>query len=129
MEIIHPPGRQVHTVVKKIEENAKGEMVPGRIVLSKEQVFDAIDGWHQGNNHMGQERTWTYCRQKYYNISQALVDHYSKTCIVCLKKNPVIEPVNGNRKPIESLTFRERFQFDLIDFHKIRKRGPFGVLM
>ena len=78
---------------------------------------------------MGQERTLTFCRQKYYSISQALVDHYSKTCIVWVKKNPVIEPAKGSRKPIKSPTSRERFQFDLIDFCKLRKRDPFGVIM
>ena len=66
--------------------------------MSKEQVFDAIDEWHQRNNHHGQEITWTYCCWKYYNVSQALVEHYIKTCIVCLKKKPVTEPAKGSRK-------------------------------
>jgi hypothetical protein len=40
------------------------------------EVFDAIDEWHLGNNHMGQERTWTYCRDKYFKVTQNLVKHY-----------------------------------------------------
>jgi hypothetical protein len=44
-----------------------------------EEVFDAIDEWYRGNSHMGQERTWTYCRDKYFNITQNLVKHTSMT--------------------------------------------------
>ena len=54
---------------EKIEENTEGKMAPGRIVVSKEQVFDVIDEWHIRNNHHGQERTSTYCSRKYYNVS------------------------------------------------------------
>ncbi len=44
--------------------------------MSREEVFDCIDEWHRDNGHIGQERTWGYCKEKYYNISQALVKHY-----------------------------------------------------
>ncbi len=98
-------------------------------MVCMEEVFYAIDDWHQGQTHLGQERTWTYCRDKYYNVSQELVEHYCQTCIVCLKKNPVTEPAKGSRKPIRSLHYRERFQIDLIDFRMLRKRDPFGVLV
>jgi hypothetical protein len=37
----------------------------GRIVISKEEVFDAINEWHQHSGHLGQERTWEYCQTKY----------------------------------------------------------------
>ena len=46
-----------------------------------------------------------------------------------MKKNPVTKNVKGSRKPIRSSYFRDRFQIDLIDFTKLRKRDPFGVLM
>ena len=78
---------------------------------------------------MGQERTWVYCREKYFNITQELIKHYYETCPVCLKKNPVTQPARGSRKPTRSINFRDRFQIDLIDFCKLRKRDPFGVLM
>ena len=104
-------------------------MVPGRIVVYTKEVFYAIDDWHQGQTHLGQERTWTYCLvDKYYNVSQELVKHYCQTCIFCLKKNPVTKPAKRSRKPIRSLHYRERFQINLIDFRKLRKREPFGVL-
>jgi hypothetical protein len=35
----------------------------------------------------------------------------------------------GSRKPIQSKNFRDRYQIDLIDMSKLRKRDPFGVLM
>jgi hypothetical protein len=46
-----------------------------------------------------------------------------------MKKNPVTQPARGSRKPIRSVHFRDRFQIDLIDFCKLRKRDPFGVLI
>ena len=55
--------------------------------MSREQVFDAIDEGHQGHAHMGQERTWTYCRSKYFNVTQQLVRIYCETCVACCKKN------------------------------------------
>ncbi len=70
-----------------------------------------------------------YCREKYFNITQELIKHYYETCPVCLKKNPVTQPARGSRKPIRSVHFRDRFQIDLTDFCKLRKRDPFGVLM
>ena len=78
---------------------------------------------------MGQERTWTYCSQKYYSISQALVDCYSKTCIICLKENSCYRACQGEQGANKFRTFRERYQFDLVDFCKLRKKDPFGVLM
>ena len=44
VEIIHPPGVQMRTVVKKIEEDTKGEIAPGRMILSKEQVLQLTSG-------------------------------------------------------------------------------------
>jgi hypothetical protein len=91
--------------------------------------FFAIDDWHRLSLHMGQERTWNYCRGKYYNISQALMKHYCETCVTCLKKNPVTDASRGSRKPIQSRHYQKRFQLDLIDFCKLRKRDLFRVLM
>jgi len=46
-----------------------------------------------------------------------------------MKKNPVTKKLRGAIKPIFSQNFRDRFQVDLIDFRRLRKRDPFGVLM
>ena len=46
-----------------------------------------------------------------------------------MKKNPVTKNEKDSRKPIFSKNWRDRFQVDLVDFRKLRKRDPFGVLM
>jgi hypothetical protein len=46
-----------------------------------------------------------------------------------VKKNLVTKNEKGSRKPIFSKNWRDRFQVDLVDFPKLRKRDPFGVLM
>ena len=123
-EILVPGSDTPRTVIRRVE---KGNI--GRIVVSRETVFDAIDEWHRQNGHMGQERTWGYCREKYFNCTQSLVRIYCETCFTCMQKNPATKAQKGSRKPIRSRSFRERFQIDLIDFRKLRKRDPFGVLM
>lgn len=127
LEYIQLPGEETRRAVlrRKEKDRANG----GRIVVSREHVFDAIDEWHRKRGHMGQERTHNYCRDKYYNCTQRLVIIYCETCFVCMQKNPTVAPMKGSRKPIRSNHFRERFQIDLIDFRKMRKRDPFGVLM
>jgi hypothetical protein len=67
-EIVVPGSDTPHTVLRRLENGAIG-----RIVVSREQVFHCIDEWHRDNGHMGRERTWGYCKEKYYNVSQALV--------------------------------------------------------
>jgi len=124
LEDIQVPGEEPRVVIRRME---KGKI--GRIVVSRETVFEAIDEWHRRNGHLGQERTWQLASEKYYNCSQPLVKIYCETCFICMHKNPVTRPLKGSRKPILSRSFRDRFQIDLIDFRKLRKRDPFGVLM
>jgi len=81
----------------------------GRIVICREELFDAINEWHHLNGHLGQERTWEYCHTKYWNVSQVHVKHYCTTCFTCMKKNPVTSKVKGSIKPIFSKSFRDRF--------------------
>ena len=71
-EIVVPGSDTPRIVLRRLEKNG----AIGRIFVSREQVFVFIDEWHRDNGHMGQERTWGYCKEKYYNISQALVKHY-----------------------------------------------------
>jgi hypothetical protein len=104
LEVIQPPGGDPHTVVRRKE---KGQV--GRIVVSRESVFDAIDEWHRQSGHLGQERTWTFCKSKYYNVSQPLVRIYCETCYTCAQKNPITKPQKGSRKPIISRSFRQQF--------------------
>jgi hypothetical protein len=79
---IFPPGAyQPRYVLKHLEKSKDKphEMVPGRIVLSRDELFDAIDEWHHQNGHLGQERTWKFCHQKYWNVTQDHVKHYCMT--------------------------------------------------
>ena len=123
-DIVVPGEDQPKTIVRRYEDTGKN-----RIVVSREKVFDAIDEWHRESGHMGQERTWTYVSNKYWNITQKTTRIYVETCLICMKKNPPTKNVKGSIKPIRSWKFCDRFQFDLIDFRKLRKRDPFGVLM
>jgi hypothetical protein len=131
-EEIQARGSPPRIIVRRIESKGKGKKtvkVPGRIVVSREQVFSAIDEWHHGNGHVGMERTYTYCREQYFNCTQRLVRIYCATCFTCMRKNLIAKRARGKRKPILSKALHDRFQLDLIDFCKLRKRDPFGVLM
>ena len=124
-EIVVPGQMCPRKVVRRLGKDGQ----PGRIVVNRDQLFDAIDEWHRQNGHLGRERTWNYCSSKYYNITQDNVRIYCETCLTCMKKNHITKNVKGSRKPICSSYFRDWFQIDLIDFTKLRKRDPFGVLM
>jgi hypothetical protein len=110
-------------------ENEEGKMNVGGIATCRENVFEAIDEWHRGNSHLGSERTWTYCKNTYWNVSQEHVRIYLKTCLTCMKKNPVTITFKGSCKPIFSKSFCDRFQLDIINFRAPRKCNPIGVLM
>jgi len=122
-EVFAPGDTAPRTVLRKYNKDGS----EGRIVVSREQLFDAIDEWHEHSGHLGQERTWKYCRSKYANVTQDHVKWYCQTCFACMKKNPVTKTEKGSRKPIFSKNFRDRFQIDLVDFRKLRKRDPFGA--
>jgi hypothetical protein len=97
-EEIQYPGSTPCSIVRRLEGKRKGKKKkPGRIVVSQEQVFDAIDEWHPGNGHVGTERTSTYCQEKYFNCTQRLVRIYCSTCFTCTRKNPVTKPARGSK--------------------------------
>jgi hypothetical protein len=50
-------------------------------------------------------------------------------CVACSEKNPVGNVQKGSRKPIMMLNWQSRFELDLMNFCKLRKRNLFGVLM
>jgi len=104
-EIVVPGSDTPRTVLRRYENGAIG-----RIVVSREQVSHCIDEWHRDIGHMGQERTWGYCKEKYWNVTQALVKHYCETCPACMKKNPITQPAKGSRKPIRSRHYRDGFR-------------------
>ena len=99
------------------------------IVSDMLSVFDVIDEAHRGGGHMGIDRTLQATKPMYHSPTQELVTIYCSLCYVCQEKTPVIPARKGAKKPIISSAFRDRFQVDLIDFLRLRKRDPFGVLM
>ncbi len=50
------PSEESCIVLRRRKLDKDGKKVPGWIDVSREQVFDAIDEWHQGHVHKGQER-------------------------------------------------------------------------
>jgi hypothetical protein len=46
----------------------------GKIIVAQEDNFDAIDEWHHETNHLGCVATNNYDQQKYYSVTQELVD-------------------------------------------------------
>ncbi len=121
LDQIQVPNEAPCIVLRQRELAKDGNKDAGWIVVSREQFFDAIDEWHRGHAHMGQEKTWTYCLSKYFNVTQQLV--------ACCNKNWVGNTQKGSRKPIMSLNWQSRFEIDLMDFCKLQKRDPFCVLM
>ncbi len=91
-EVLAPVDLEPHQVLRRLELN-KDE---GRIVISREELFDAINEWHHLNGHLGQERTWEYCLTKYWNVTNDHVKHYCMTCFTCMKKNPLTSKVKGS---------------------------------
>ncbi len=81
-EILVPGSDSPCMVIRRVEKANVG-----RIVVLRETVVGAIDEWHRQNGHMGQERTWRYCREKYFNCTQSLVCIYCETCFTCMQKN------------------------------------------
>ncbi len=129
-EIWAPGDPAPRTVLRRLEKNKDTQLLePGRIILSREEVFDGINEWHHFQGHMGQERTWGFCKEKFWNVTQQHVRYFCTTCFECMRKNPVPKKLKGSIKPIFSKNFRDRFQVDLINFRRLRKRDPFGVLM
>ena len=123
-EIWAPGDPKPRTVLRRLEKNKDTQLLdPGRIVLSREEVFDGINEWHHFAGHMGQERTWGYCQEKYWNVTQQHVRYFCTTCFECMRKNPVPKKLRGSIKPIFSKNFRDRFQVDLIDFRKAEEEG------
>jgi hypothetical protein len=78
-EIWAPGDPAPRKVLRRLEKNMDTQLVEaGRIILSREEVFEAINEWHHHQGHLGQERTWEYCKAKFWNITKDHVRHYCK---------------------------------------------------
>jgi hypothetical protein len=100
LEEVFPPGNlEPCTVVKRMVENEEGKLVDSVIMTCRENLFETIDEWHQGNGHLGLERTWTYCKNTYWNVSQKHVRIFLKMCLTCMKKIPVTRNLREATNP------------------------------
>jgi len=87
------------------------------------------------------KHTWKqiqHCRQpsrnktdrgRYSNITKDQVIAYIGVCPVCTKEQPVKKKLKGASHPIQSLSFRDRFQADLVDMQSNPQKNWHGVLM
>ena len=98
-----------------------------KTVVAQTNVFDAIAEAHDG--HVGRDITYGKLADKFYNITQDIVQTFINYCPVCDQKNIKVKPLKGAVKPIKSYNFRERFQVDLIDMRVVQKKNIYGVTM
>ena len=94
-----------------------------RLVIPMLEIFEVIYESHSVKlDNLGKERTYSDVAKKYYSFSQAMVWIFIKKCLQCNEKQPVIPAIKGAKKPIISNEYRDRFQVDLIDMRKKKKK-------
>ena len=126
-KILLPGDNEETIVIRRMEVKNKQKYV-GRIIVSQEDSFDRIQEHHRMSGHLGAESTYNNCNLKYFNITQAMVRTFCKTCPTCLEKNPILPPHVGAQKVIYSHQWRDRFQVDLIDMRKFARPNVYGVV-
>ena len=126
-KILLPGDNEETIVIRRMEVKNKQKYV-GRIIVSQEDSFDRIQEHHRMSGHLGAESTYNNCNLKYFNITQAMVQTFCKTCPTCLEKNPILPPHVGAQKVIYSHQWRDRFQVDLIDMRKFARPNVYGVV-
>ena len=87
-----------------------------RIAVHQEQVFDVIYEAHQQVGHKKATVTHNRVKSRYYNISEDLVKIFCKMCPTCIHKRPKTAKFRGAQQPIESWSYRDRSQADLVDY-------------
>jgi len=105
---------------------------PGKIMVPYSKVFDGIDAIYdsrQDKAHLKATPTWSKVGESYVNVTEKQVMAFIKCCPICQTHNPTIKALAGAKKPIFSELFRDRFQVDLTDMRKRRKKDIHGVMM
>lgn len=124
---------QSNTKIKRLVElktdPKTGNKVPGRLIVPRDAIFDCIDEIHEGVGHMKRQPTHSEVKKQYWNITEQLVNEYLDLCPICNAQQPRVPKPKGAAKPIVSHAFRDRFQVDLIDMRKRRKRNVYSVMM
>ena len=122
-------GEAVKRLLRKEEKKStkKGSPSAPRLVIPMLEVFDVIKATHSDLGHLGMERTYNEISKTHYSITQAMVNIYVKRCYHCIQKQPTIKEAKGAKKPIVSHEYRDRFQIDLIDMRKMKRKNIYGV--
>jgi hypothetical protein len=111
----------------KVARNVKGDAVlyrkptdkrsTWRLAVHHLQVFDVIKHAHSLCGHMASRTTFDYIADRFSNITLDLVQAFCRLCTYCIENNqPKKLHIDGAKTPIRSFDFRDRFQFDLIDY-------------
>jgi hypothetical protein len=98
-------------------------------VLKEEETFDAIRECHQAVGHKAIGQTKQEATNQFANVTREMVKIFCQLCPVCLKKSDRKKITAGARNPIDSLSFRDRFQCDLIDMQANPQKDHNGILM
>ena len=107
----------IDALYRKGTVNKKGRKLPDTLVVKPAEIFDVIKHSHVNQaSHLKSDRTWNLIQESYHNIPRELVKFYCDICPICNSKQPVVKQYKGAKKPIESLTYRDRFVIDLIDY-------------
>ena len=101
----------------------------GGIVVPMSRVFDAIKSAHSRNMHMMVAATYLKLKDVFWNITEAEVKAFCRTCPVCLTDPPKVKPKKGSNTPIRSAKFGDRMQVDLIDMQRHQCRNQFGNMI
>ena len=103
-------------------------------VVHMGNLFDVCQRIHYKEScHSKTEWMFNYTKKQYHNITRSIIRKFVDACPICwnndhLKKKKHI----GAKVPIPSASFRDRFQFDLIDMGKqeaTESMNHYGVVM
>ena len=91
-----------------------------RLCVPIEQMFDIIRDVHCFRlGHKKVAQVHGLISQTYYSITKKVVQTFIDICPICNGQCPKkSHKAKGAKKPIESESFRNRFQFDLVDYRQ-----------
>ena len=93
-------------------------------------MFDVIHDAHFSLGHLKVASTFNKISETYCNITENYVRHCLKLCYICILANDSKRTKHkGPGVSIKSKSFRERIQFDLIDYQNDPRKNHNGVVM
>ena len=88
-----------------------------RKVAKWNEIFDIIYTQHFGSsNHRSYSNVWNSIKEVWANITENQCRIFQEYCKFCQISEPRRKKHKGSNKPIRSMSFRDRFQIDLIDY-------------